>query len=62
MSKKAAKKAAAPVKASAKKVTLEAKKRLCEGGEIYQPGDKITLTEARANSLGPVVGPVTSEN
>lgn len=61
MSKKAAKKAAAPVKTEAKKPVFEVVRRLSEDGEVYQPGEQITLTKKRAEALGALVKPASDE-
>jgi|DEB0MinimDraft_10_1074344.scaffolds.fasta_scaffold47403_3 hypothetical protein len=63
--KKAAKKAAAKAeekpKVENKKPTHEAVKRFAEAGEVYDSGDKLHLTKKRAESLGALVKPITSE-
>lgn len=61
MSKKAAKKAASAPKVETKKSSFEVVKRLAEVGEVYKPGDKIQMTKKRAESLGALVKPITSE-
>lgn len=41
------------------KASFKVVRRLCEGGEIYQPGDQIKLTERRAEALGPLLKPAS---
>ena len=59
MAKKAAKQAAAPVKTEAKKGRYEVVRRLCEAGEVYLPGEKVTRTPNRASALGSLVKPAS---
>ena len=62
MAKKAAKKAAAPVKKeTVKKVKVVAIRPLVEGGEKFAPGDEFETSAKRAKALGPVVKPASDE-
>lgn len=61
MTKKAAKKAASAPKPESKKLTFEVVCRLSEDGQVYEKGDKITLTKKRAEALGALVIPASDE-
>tara|TARA_R110000772_G_scaffold63311_1_gene141888 strand:- start:748 stop:921 length:174 start_codon:yes stop_codon:yes gene_type:complete len=45
----------AAVKKAPERVTVYAKTRLVEAGDLYEPGDEFETTKERAESLGGVV-------